>query len=131
LATAQRMGDKDKGWEYLITGDYVNSGPPFELATFLPESTNLLEREGDNAGLPYQFNAVNANNGVKVAAPNCLTCHAGFLNGELIPGLGNSTFDYTQNQEGQTQFLTTTIQSLYGLILPKQLLLNLLEGLRR
>jgi len=114
LATPQRMGDKDKGWEYLITGDYVNSGPPFALATFLGESNNLLEREGDNAALSYQFNAVNANNGVKVIAPTCLTCHAAFLNGELIPGLGNSTFDYTQNQGGQTQFLTTTIQSIYG-----------------
>jgi len=114
-ASPQRIGDKDKGWDYLITGDYVNSGPPFALATtFFGESDNLLEREGDNAKLPYQFNAVTAFNGVRIAAPTCLTCHAAFLNDELIPGLGNSTFNYAQNRNEEEQFLTTAIHSFYG-----------------
>ncbi len=114
-ATPQRSGDANKGREYLITGDYVNSGPPLALATtFFGESDNLLDREGDNADLPYQFNAVTASNGVSVAAPNCLTCHAEFLNGQLILGLGDNTVDYSQDQGGQTQLLTTAINSFYG-----------------
>ena len=114
-ATSQRVGDANKGLEYLITGDYVNSGPPLDLATtFFGSSDNLLVREGDNAKLPYQFNAVTASNGVKVAAPTCLTCHGGFLNGELILGLGNSTFDYSNDQGGQAQLLTAAINSFYG-----------------
>ncbi len=114
-ASPQRIGDANKGWEYLITGDYVNSGPPLDLATtFFGESDNLLDREGDNANLPYQFNAVTAANGVKVAAPTCLTCHAEFLNGQLVPGLGDNTVDYSQDQGGQTQLLTTAIHTFYG-----------------
>lgn len=115
-ATVQREGDPNRGWEYLITGDYVNSGPPLELASsvFGNISENRLNRVGENAQLPYQFNAVSANNGIKVAAPNCLTCHAEFLNGELIVGLGNTTFDYTQDQGGLNTFLSASINTLYG-----------------
>jgi len=116
----QRSGDKDRGWKYLITGDYVNSGPPLNLATTIfGTSPNLLERTGDNAKLPYQFNAVEAFNGVKVAAPNCLTCHAEQLNGELIIGLGNNSFDYTQNQGGTNSLAASAIASLYGVDSPE------------
>ncbi len=114
-ATPQRIGDKDKGWEYLITGDYVNSGPPLALVqTFFGNSPNLLNRTGDNADLPYRFNAVSAFNGVKVAAPNCLTCHAEELNGELIVGLGNNSFNYSQNQSGLNNLIKSSISSFYG-----------------
>lgn len=111
----QRMGNKDKGWEYLVTGDYVNSGPPLALANLLGgTSTNELNREGDNANLPYELNAVKAFNGVNVAAPNCLTCHAQYLNGELVIGLGNNIRDYSQNQGGLNGVVATLISSTYG-----------------
>ena len=119
-ATPQRTGDKDKGWEYLITGDYVNSGPPLTLFnTFFGASENLLERTGDNAELPYEFNAVAAFNGVKVAAPNCLTCHAEGLNGELVIGLGNNTRDYSQNRAGLNTLVSNAIHTLYGVNSPE------------
>ncbi len=118
--TAQRMGDKDKGWEYLVTGDYVNSGPPLALFnTFFGPAENLLERTGENAQLPYEFNAVAAFNGIKVAAPNCLTCHAERLNGELIIGLGNNSRDYTQNRAGTNTLVSNAIQSFYGATSPE------------
>lgn len=115
-ASPQREGDKDKGWEYLVTGDYVNSGPPLAIATTVlgGNSSNKLNREGDNANLPYELNAVAAFNGVKVAAPNCLTCHAQELNGELVIGLGNNSRDYTTNQSGLNGVVTTIIGSTYG-----------------
>ena len=113
--TTQRIGDQAKGREYLLTGDYVNSGPPLALfSTFFGTSENLLEREGDNAALPYEFNAVAAFNGVKVAAPNCLTCHAERLNGELIIGLGSNARDYTQNRGGTNSLVSNAINSFYG-----------------
>lgn len=119
-ATAQRSGDKNKGWEYLITGDYVNSGPPLALFnTFFGGAENLLERTGDNAELSYEFNAVAASNGIKVAAPNCLTCHAERLNGELIIGLGNNSRDYTQNRGGVNSLVSNPIHSLYGVNSPE------------
>ena len=31
-ASVQRTGDADKGYEYLVTGNYVASGPPLDLS---------------------------------------------------------------------------------------------------
>lgn len=97
IPSKQRTGDAAKGKEYLMTGDYNESGIPLDFAYFTFGGTNLLNREGDNKNLSYQFNAVEAYNGEKVAAPNCLTCHADKLNGELIVGLGNTSSDYSDN----------------------------------
>lgn len=95
--TAQRTGDPEAGYRYLLYGDVVRSGIPLSLfQTLSGENADELGRTGDSQGLPYMFNAVEAPNGVKVAAPTCLTCHAERLNGQLIIGLGNNTSDYTQ-----------------------------------
>lgn len=98
-ASTQRSGDPQKGHDFLASGDYNWSGIPFDMfATFFgSSSTNELERTGDNATVPYAYTVVTAKNGVKVVVPNCMSCHAGYLNGEFIMGLGNSLSDYTVN----------------------------------
>ncbi|MGK0365204.1 MAG: mono/diheme cytochrome c family protein [Saprospiraceae bacterium] len=114
-ASSQALGDAEAGRNYLFTGDFEESGIPYDLfSQFSDGDGNLLEREGDNASLPYNFNAVNAPNGVKIAAPNCFTCHAQELNGELIIGLGNSLSDYTVDQTANVNNANAAIAFTYG-----------------
>lgn len=95
----QPDGDPEAGLEYLVYGDYLGSGIPYELyqkkAGNSPDT--VFHREGDNAGVNYAFNAFTAANGVRVVNGNCFTCHAGEIDGELIVGLGNSFSDYRKN----------------------------------
>ncbi|HET9825815.1 MAG TPA: hypothetical protein VFP87_10805, partial [Chitinophagaceae bacterium] len=66
---------------------------------FKKEKINLLNRNGENADVRYDFNVVNADNGESVVVPNCLQCHAQFFNGQLVIGLGNSIGDFTKDQK--------------------------------
>jgi hypothetical protein len=97
----QRFGNADSGYHYIITGDYVKSGLPLSLynLAFKKERLNLLDREGDNAIVRYDFNVVKADNDESVVVPNCLQCHAEIFDGRLIIGLGNSTGDFTKDQK--------------------------------
>lgn len=97
----QRTGNATIGYSYLITGDYVKSGIPYSLF-FLgspKDTTNYLQRNGNNKNLRYDFTAVKAPNGELVVAPNCLQCHAQVFDGKLVVGLGNSLSDYSINRE--------------------------------
>src|SRR5204862_3894239 len=96
----QRLGNADSGYHYIITGDYVNSGIPFNLYNlgFKKEKVNILDRAAENAQVRYDFNVVRAVNGEKVVVPNCLQCHADFFEGNLMIGLGNSTADFTKTK---------------------------------
>jgi mono/diheme cytochrome c family protein len=101
LPSRQRTGDPQKGYEYLITGDYLRSGIPlsyFKMG-FGKNSMNYLTREGFNSDIPYDYTVVKAPNGEWVVAPNCMQCHAQVFEGKLIMGLGNSTLDFTKNQK--------------------------------
>jgi len=115
-ASAQRSGDADKGWDYLVNGNYVSSGVPLELYTSLtaPDNENLLGRSGDNATLSPEVTAVTHSNGTKIVSPNCLTCHAEKLNGELIVGLGNTTFDYTTDMSNTITLADFAVTSAFG-----------------
>ena len=112
----QRSGDPDKGFQYLINGDYVSSGIPYNLASvFMPkDSSNVLNREGDSAFVSPTFNLVKHANGTRILAPNCLTCHSDKINGEFIVGLGNNSFDYTINTQGLTTMLDQFIKNRYS-----------------
>jgi mono/diheme cytochrome c family protein len=55
-------------------------------------------RTGDNATLPYYWSAATSQEGVRVVSANCLLCHAGRINGELIVGLGAHDRDFTGDQ---------------------------------
>jgi len=98
----QRLdGDRLKGYEYLITGDYIKSGIPYDvfLLTRGKNKDNLLGRTGLNSKLSYPYTATKAFNGKIVVVPNCLQCHAQVFDNQLIIGLGNSMIDFTINQK--------------------------------
>ena len=76
----QRHGDAQRGYRYLVEGDYVRSGPPLALFGNSARRTEEgLNRSGDNARLPYYLSVSTAPNGVRVVTPNCLQCHALWL----------------------------------------------------
>ncbi len=114
--SAQRNGDPAAGYQYLIYGDFISSGIPLPVfrTVFGSNSPDDLGRSGDADGIPLRFNVVTAANGVKVVAPTCLTCHAERLNGQLIVGLGNNTYDYTTDQGGQFQLVDFVVKNTYG-----------------
>jgi len=119
-ATSQSLGDAEAGRDYLFNGDFEDSGIPYDLfSQFSSGDGNLLGREGDNENVPYGFTAVDAPNGVRVVAPNCFTCHAQELNGELIVGLGNSLSDYTVDQASNVNNVNAAIAFTYGVDSPE------------
>jgi mono/diheme cytochrome c family protein len=96
-ASIQRSGDAKKGYDYLVTGDYLKSGIPYNYFKLVNGKNNssYLSRDGLNTNISYEFTAVKAPNGEVVVAPNCLQCHAQVFEGKLIIGLGNTTIDFT------------------------------------
>ena len=112
----QRVGDAKKGYEYLVTGDYLKSGIPYSL--FLlgtgKDTNNYLRREGNNKDIAHDFTAVKAPNGELVVAPNCLQCHAQVFDGKLVVGLGNSLSDFTVNREKTALFAEKFLKNLTG-----------------
>ncbi len=94
----QQNGDAQKGYEYLVTGDYVKSGLPYSYFILIngKSKSNYLERSGRNANVSYNFNAVTTEKGIDLVVPNCLQCHAQVFDGKLYIGLGNSMADFTQ-----------------------------------
>ena len=117
-ASPQRItGNPEQGYEYLLYGDYVGAGIPYDLfARINPfQGSNLLERTGDNAELPLSFNAFDAPNGVRVAGGlTCFGCHAASINGQFIPGLGNSFGDFTMNNSVVFGFADIAVKQEYG-----------------
>src|SRR5690242_11137019 len=62
----QRLGgDAKKGFDYLVTGDYVKGGIPlnFFLLGMGKTKTNWLNREGINSKISHEFTAITAPNG--------------------------------------------------------------------
>src|SRR5882757_3136707 len=100
-ASPQRIGEKDKGYQYLTTGDYIKSGIPYNffLLGFGKSVTNLLKRDSPNHLISHEYTAVKAPNGETVVAPNCLQCHAQVFEDKLYIGLGNTMIDFTDHQK--------------------------------
>ena len=98
-AEPQRSGDPDLGYTALVNEGYVGCGVPYEAyeQAFPPARDYELipGREGRNETLPFYFTSFETDSGVEVVTPNCLQCHAEYLNGELVMGLGSHTVDYT------------------------------------
>ncbi|MCK0189233.1 c-type cytochrome [Arenibacter sp. F20364] len=112
----QRSGDAAKGYEYLIQGEYMSSGVPYDafLLGTNENPDNRLNRSGDNANLPYDYTAITAPNGARVVAPNCMACHASSINNEFIIGLGSHDADFTVNRAANIALLNSGIRALYG-----------------
>lgn len=120
--SAQRLGgDTTKGFEYLITGDYVKGGIPYSafVMGLGKDKRNLLQREGKNENLPYAYTAITASNGEILVAPNCLQCHAQEFENQLYIGMGNTTIDFTQNDKMNIKNLKA-MESFLKLTAPKK-----------
>ncbi len=98
----QRNGDSAIGYQYLITGDYLKSGLPYNYFAlfFGKDKQNYLNRTGKNANVPYGFNVVRGENNTEVVVPTCLQCHAQEFDGKLYVGLGNTFQDFTNFGKG-------------------------------
>lgn len=92
-------GDPAAGYEALLTRDYVSCGIPWELfgvaEGVLGVEEPLPGRTGKNAEVGHAWNVVSKSDGSELVVSNCLQCHAGYFNGELIVGLGKATADFT------------------------------------
>lgn len=94
----QREGDPQKGYDYMMSAAYIQSGLPFYLykAGFGKRNVGYLQDHDRRLG--YDFNFSTAANGQVIVAPNCLQCHAEKINDKLVIGLGNNSKDFTRNQ---------------------------------
>jgi cytochrome c5 len=94
----QRAGDPAKGYDYLLNGGYVTCGLPRSIAPGGSAADRIPGRTGDNVGLPYYWSAATSMEGVRVVSANCLMCHAGRINGQIVVGLGAADVDFTKSQ---------------------------------
>jgi mono/diheme cytochrome c family protein len=100
--TPQVPGDPVAGREALLSAGYVTCGVPYVLfplaKPFLGDfaaGEPLPGRTGKNAEVPYNWTVHTPKSGVEIASFNCLECHAGRFNGELVVGLGVTEADFT------------------------------------
>jgi mono/diheme cytochrome c family protein len=111
----QQPGNATRGRQQLLEGNFMSCGIPYKLytdptlgpiiATGLGPASQgepLPGREGKNEDLPYALNAFTAPDGAEVVNINCLTCHGGKFDGELVIGLGNAAADFTDGIAGGT-----------------------------
>lgn len=117
------QGDPVAGYTALLTKDYVSCGIPWELFSFAEGVLGVEEplpgREGKNAEVGHGWNVVTRPDGSELVVSNCLQCHAGYFNGELIVGLGKVSADFTTPIESVTDPLpdlpeTTEANALFN-----------------
>ena len=107
-ATEQVKGDPEAGYHALLNEGYVTCGIPYTLfplaKPFLggfAADPPLPGRTGKNAKVPYNWTVhTSKSSGAEIVSLNCLECHAGRFNGELIVGLGKADADYTESIGG-------------------------------
>lgn len=106
-AEAQRPGDPAQGYRALLNEPYIGCGVPygaFEKAGGLKTDVpRIPDRIGRNAELPYYFTAFRTPQGVELVSPNCLGCHGGTFDGQLVIGLGNENLDYTEDRSAAVE----------------------------
>ena len=73
-SSQRNNGNAALGEDFIKNGNFAYAGIPTPQFPY-SSSTNELGRTGVNAGIPYNYTEVDAFNGVKVVAPNCLSCH--------------------------------------------------------
>lgn len=109
-------GNAEKGFHYMIYGDYVGNGIPSDLfKRFFGEvKDTVLNREGDNALIPYSFTGFESFYGEKVVNGNCFTCHAAPLDGKIVLGLGNSFDNFQPSKYTSTKILNWLVKQKFG-----------------
>lgn len=119
-------GDASRGEDLLLNGDYMTCGIPYALwesgddviaGALGGESgaPRIAGRTGLNADMPYDLNAFTTPDGVEVINTNCLGCHGGFANGELVVGLGNATVDFTGDPSATGGVVDAGLLAAFGL----------------
>ncbi len=110
-AAPPNHGDPRRGEWLLLNGDYMSCGLPYKLWNF-PIVAGIVQqalgqgrppmpgRSGKNADLPYSVNVFTTTDGAEVVNLNCLHCHGGYFDGELVVGLGDPTRDFTDGLIG-------------------------------
>ena len=103
----QRSGDAAKGYRALVNEAYVPCGIPYSAYSMVFGAAKAADtvpgREGRNATLAYNFTSMTTKDGVELVTSNCLTCHAGRIDGKLVVGLGNADGDFTSDAASQIQ----------------------------
>ncbi len=106
-AEPQRAGDPKKGYQALVNAPYVPCGIPRSaydrVFSAAPADSRLPDRDPASAALPYNFTAYTTKEGVALVTSNCLSCHAGRLQGKLVVGLGDAAGDFTSPVAQQKQ----------------------------
>ncbi|HEU0035023.1 MAG TPA: hypothetical protein VFQ53_30565 [Kofleriaceae bacterium] len=99
----QRAGDPKRGWDALVGKAYVGCGVPRALwdrfGFRAPPGARVERTQG--AELPYFLNAAQLPNGTEIVTANCLGCHAAFLRGKLVVGLGEVSTDFSLDVSNQ------------------------------
>lgn len=114
-ASEQRIGNASDGRSYLLTGPYVDSGIPKSLfSTFFSGQTDELMRGGINEGIPHEYNAFINPEGAEIVSPNCLQCHAGYVDGQFVLGLGNTNANFTADNSMLTNLLDAAVIGSFG-----------------
>jgi cytochrome c5 len=109
----QRPGDPAAGYTALVDNGYIGCGIPWSVysqystvVTGGMSTETLPGRSGHNAQLPYWLTATTVASGVEVVSANCLTCHAGHINGQLVVGLGAADRDFTSDPSTDAEVAT-------------------------
>ena len=95
-------GDPAAGEEFLLYGDFVGSGLPYESGKMLFEmfGNDDLGRVGKSEGIPHSFNVFTTPNGVEVVGGlTCYSCHSAVIDasGARVFGVGNHASDFTRD----------------------------------
>jgi hypothetical protein len=103
----QAPGDPEEGYRALLEEGYVTCGIPYAMFVLagpllggFADGEPLPGRTGNNANVPYSWTVHTSASGAEIVSLNCLECHAGRFNGELILGLGKADADYTESLGG-------------------------------
>lgn len=109
----QVSGDPVRGREILLNGAYMTCGIPYKLWSNdafrqaiaggfggKADSPLIPDRTGNNADLPYFLTAFKSPDDTDVINANCLMCHGGKIDGQLVIGLGNAAADFTRGAGG-------------------------------
>ncbi len=121
VPSIQRIGNAEKGYNYLVYGDYIGSGIPYNSWIELrgENKSNILNRTGDNAVLGYSATAFTNKNKIRLVVANCLSCHATTINNQFIIGLGNSEVDFTTDQSSNVNLLDLLLKTNFGVNSPE------------
>jgi mono/diheme cytochrome c family protein len=98
----QVPGDPVAGHDALLTKGYVSCGVPYAFWGLAKGSLGdftrgdpLPGRTGKNAEVPYNWTVHTPASGEEIVSLNCLECHAGNFNNQLVLGLGVADMDFT------------------------------------